>query len=296
MTSELFTGDVWTQISRSARKCNSASFVAVAFVGKGATKMMPLSKGSRLVVDASKRTVKAGLTNPFELEKYYKKGVKIYSHKDLHAKVFVFADVAFVGSANVSTNSKNVLTEAILKSDVRSVLLSAKSFVKQIGLVEMGQDEILALQKVYVAPRKVKGKAARRKKTVGLRIVHLGESEDVPDDATEEVKAGEKRARLMLKARHKSEYVWYTYDVKKFPDGEHILFIQDDYMWPPSTVLFSQKVKGITVVHVEMSTQRDKSLRSVKGRLSKTTFRRLARQGVMSENASKEVLQLWDTV
>jgi len=295
MTSELITGDVWTQISRSARKCSSASYVAVAFVGKGATRMMPLNKGSRLVVDASKRTVKAGLTNPFELEKYYKKGVKIYSHKDLHAKVFVFGDVAFVGSANVSTNSKSVLTEAILKSDVRSVLHSAKSFVKQIGLVEMGQDEILALQKVYVAPRNVRGKAARRKKPVGLRIVHLGENEDVPDDAAQEVEAGEKRARLMLKTRHKSHYVWYTSRIE-FVEGEHVLFIQDDYMWPPSTVLFVQKVKGITVVHVEMRTQRDKSLRSVKGRLSKTAFRRLARQGVMSEEASKEILQLWDTV
>ena len=65
MTSELITNEVWTQISRAARRCNSPSHVAVAFIGSGASRMLPLKKGSRLVVDASRRTVKAGLTSPF---------------------------------------------------------------------------------------------------------------------------------------------------------------------------------------------------------------------------------------
>ena len=293
MTSEFISDDVWAQISRAARRCHSPSHVAVAFIGSGASGMLPLKKGSRLVVDASKRTVKAGLTNPYELERYYKKGVKIYSHKDLHAKVFVFGDLAFVGSANVSKNSKDVLTEAVLRSKVRSIVHSAKKFVEDIGLVEIGREEIIDLQSVYVAPRNVRGISSRRKKSKGLRILHLDEPENVPEDIAEEVDAGEKRARSMLKVRHKSDCIWYGWRMN-FREGEHLLFIEDGYMRPPSTVLFCQKLRNITVVHVEVSTQRKKSLKSVKGRLTKQAYKRLTRQGVASETVTRELLKLWD--
>jgi len=293
MTSELITNEVWTQISRAARRCNSPSHVAVAFIGSGASRMLPLKKGSRLVVDASRRTVKAGLTSPFELEKFYRRGVRIYSCNGLHAKVFVFGAVAFVGSANVSKSSRDVLTEAILRSDARNVVSDAEAFVRQIGLVEMGKDEIAALQKIYVAPKNGGRKQSGRLRSSNLRIVHLDEPEDVPDEAAESVRRGEQRARKLVKSRHRSDYVWNDFGLK-YRNGERLLFIQGDYMWPPATVLFGQSVKGIIVTHIEMSTQRDKSVKSVKARLTKKTYKRLSRQGVVSEAASRELLKLWD--
>jgi hypothetical protein len=65
-------------------------------------------------------------------------------------------------------------------------------------------------------------------------------------------------------------------------------------MWSPAIVLFSQRTKGIIVTHIEKSTQRDKKLGSIKGRLSKKTFKRLSRQGILSEAATQELLALWD--
>lgn len=293
MTSELITDDVWTQISRAARRCSSASYVAVAFIGTGASRMLPLKGGSRLVVDASKRTIKAGMTNPFELEKFYRKGVKVYSCNNLHAKVFVFGSVAFVGSANVSRNSRDVLTEAILRTEARSVVSDAEAFVRQLGLAEIGKDEIVALQKLYVAPKSGSPKQGRVSRSSNLRIVHLGEAEDVPADAAESVRQGERKARKLKKPRHRSDYVW-KYSGVKNRTGERLLFIEGGYMSPPSTVLFNQSTKGISVTHIELSTQRSKSLKSLKGRLTTKTFKRLARQGVVSEAASRELLKLWD--
>jgi hypothetical protein len=255
--------------------------------------MLPLKKGSRLVVDASRRTVKAGLTSPFELEKFYRKGVRIYSCNGLHAKVFVFGAVAFVGSANVSKSSRDVLTEAILRSDARSVVSDAEAFVRQIGLVEMGKDEIAALQKIYVAPISSGQKKGRRLRSSNLRIVHLGEPEDVPDETAESVRRGEQRARKLVKSRHRSHYVWNDFGLN-YRNGERLVFIDGGYIWPPATVLFSQSVKGIIVTHIEMSTQRNKSVKRVKARLTNKTYKRLSRQGLVSEASSRELLRLWD--
>jgi len=225
--------------------------------------------------------------------KFYGEGVKIYSHPSLHAKMFVFGDVAFVGSANVSNNSKNVLTEVVLKTDVRSVVSDAENFVRVIGLVELGREEILNLQKIYVAPRSGWGREKLRKKGGSLRIVHLGENENVPEDATAEFEKGEKKARKMAKARHESGYVWNDWGLN-YKIGERLLFIQDDFMWSPSTVLFNQKVKGTFGTHFEKSRQNRKNLKKIKGQLSKKAFSRLSRQGVTSEEVSRELLKLWD--
>jgi hypothetical protein len=255
--------------------------------------MLPLKSGSRLVVDASKRSVKAGLTNPFELEKFYRKGVKIYSCNNLHTKIFVFGAVAFIGSANVSRSSRDVLTEATIRTDTRSVLSDAKAFVRDVGLVELGKDEIVALQKIYVAPKSGGRTQGGRSRSSNLRIVHLDEPQNVPNEAAESVKRGEQRARKLVKSRHRSDYVWNDFGLR-YRNGERLLFIEGGYMWPPATVLFNQSVKGIVATHIEMSTQRHKSVKRVKARLTKKTYKRLSRQGVVSEASSRELMKLWD--
>ena len=105
MTTELITDRVWAAITEAARNTKTPAYVAVAYFGNGASKLLPLRKGSRLVVDASEHAVKSGQTSPAELLKLHRKGVKVYSIENLHAKVFVFGRTAFVGSANVSQRS-----------------------------------------------------------------------------------------------------------------------------------------------------------------------------------------------
>src|SRR5579884_2935049 len=98
--------NVWAEITAAAKASNKPAFVAVAYFGQKGDGLLPLAKNSTLVVDASINTVSSGGTCPAALRQLLKRGVKIFSAQNLHAKVFVFDGVAFVGSANASTRSQ----------------------------------------------------------------------------------------------------------------------------------------------------------------------------------------------
>src|SRR6266853_4325440 len=114
MTVTLLTRRIWPTLTAAAKGSRARPTVAVAYLGQGAAKLLPLPNGSWLVVDASESAVKSGQTCPAELKKLLKRGVRIYSRKNLHAKIFVFGPKAFIGSANVSRNSASMLHEAVV--------------------------------------------------------------------------------------------------------------------------------------------------------------------------------------
>jgi len=60
---------LWNRITKLVRKAKHTE-AAVSYLGKGGYSMLPLRKGDVLVVDMSTRSVKQGVTNPFEIEKY----------------------------------------------------------------------------------------------------------------------------------------------------------------------------------------------------------------------------------
>lgn len=80
-----------------------SGYVAVAFLGKAATTLLPLREGGMLVTRAKKNAVKAGLVDPREGLKLLRRGVRVHDCAHLHAKVFVFGSRAMVGSAHVGT-------------------------------------------------------------------------------------------------------------------------------------------------------------------------------------------------
>src|SRR5437867_1112590 len=102
---KLLTTNPWPAITIAATENPTRSYIAVAYVGTGGAKLLPLRRGSMLVVDASRRAVSCGQTNPTDLLGLIKAGVRVYSVENLHAKVFVLGRLAFVGSTNVSTHS-----------------------------------------------------------------------------------------------------------------------------------------------------------------------------------------------
>jgi len=89
MTTAFLSRDIWPQLTKAARDSRQRCAVAVAYFGKGASRLLPLGKGSRLVVDASERSVASGQTCPADLIKLVKRGVAVYGVPNLHAKVFV---------------------------------------------------------------------------------------------------------------------------------------------------------------------------------------------------------------
>lgn len=155
MIIKFLQADIWNKITVLA-KAAKHKHVAVAYLGKGATKLLPLNQGDVLVVDLRIETVRGGQVNPFEIEEYLKQGVEVYSYANLHAKVFVFDNKVIVGSTNVSNHSKNVLVEsAILVNDI-TVANSARGFVASLMGAPVTPAFVKALEKEYLPP-KIKG-------------------------------------------------------------------------------------------------------------------------------------------
>lgn len=149
----LLTPRVWKEITGAAVQCKSPARVAVAYFGRKGDALLPLSAGSSLVTDASIPTLSAGATCPFALERLRKKGVEIYSAQDLHAKVYAFEKVAFIGSANASQRSEKVLIEAVLCTSNAALVSSARSFVKSLCLTKLSGLDLAELTKYYKPPK-----------------------------------------------------------------------------------------------------------------------------------------------
>lgn len=153
MTSELITTAVWDVLFQEAKQARRPAHVAVAYFGSGASRLLPLPKNSLLVVDASDAAVKSGQTCPFDLLKLHSRGIRVHSHRNLHAKVYVLGNVAFIGSPNVSQHSANIMLEAMFRTQQRSAVTAARKFVDSLCITELDSNEITRLARIYKPPR-----------------------------------------------------------------------------------------------------------------------------------------------
>jgi len=158
--SRFLGGSVWGAITASSRAHKGPSDVAVAYFGQGVTKLLTLARGSRLVVDASEQAVKSGQTHPASLLALHRKGVSIFSVKNLHAKVFVFGRTAFIGSANVSERSARQLFEAVVRTTDTRVVRDARDFVRESCIDPLRTEHLRTLQGIYEPPKIAGGKEA----------------------------------------------------------------------------------------------------------------------------------------
>lgn len=150
----LITHRVWQQITAAAAASNKPAHVAVAYFGRQGDTLLPLPPGSFLVVDASLPTIEAGSTNPRALDRLRRRGTSIYAARYLHAKVYAFDDVAFVGSANASHHSDATLTEAVLQIKAPPVISSVRDFVQSLCVTELTSADLNDLQRHYRPPRR----------------------------------------------------------------------------------------------------------------------------------------------
>lgn len=154
MTTRLLAGrqHIWREITAAAKKASRAD-VAVAYFAEGAAELLPLKKGSRLVVDASLRSVRAGASCPDELLKLQSAGVAIYSAPNLHAKVFAFPRQAFIGSVNASHRSASLLTEAVVVTRDLEIVSGVRRFVGDLARSsKLGPEKLKELAEEYTPP------------------------------------------------------------------------------------------------------------------------------------------------
>ena len=148
----LVTVSPWAAISSAARRSKQPSHVAVAYIGQRGDTLLPLVADSRLVVDASLSSVRGGITHPGALLKLRKLGVRIFSSPLLHAKVFAFDSVGFVGSTNASTRSRDHLSEAVVRVKDVPTLADIRNYVDGLAVDELTKSDLEWLRKQYSPP------------------------------------------------------------------------------------------------------------------------------------------------
>ena len=153
---------IWPQLTKAVSGSRQPCAVAVAYFGAGASRLLPLPKGSRIVVDASERSIASGQTCPADLITLVKRGVTIYSVSNLHAKVFVIGRAAYIGSTNVSIRSASQLVEAVIRTTESSAVRAARRFVNDHCLHELTPEMLKQLAKIYRPPQVLGGKRVKK--------------------------------------------------------------------------------------------------------------------------------------
>ncbi len=252
--SKLHDAGVWKRISALAKK--SKGDVAVAYFGQGAAKRLPLKRGSRLVVNMSLPTVKAGLTHPGELVALLRRGVEIHTVNNLHAKVYVFGGIALIGSPNVSNSSANKLLEAALETSRSEQVRECREFIhRQLG-DEVTEERAKAML-AHWSPAKgpvtgIKGKKQGDKVQASHNrtwVVHVHDA-DFDEVDTTAAKSGRPKARSRLQKKKDSldefgsEGGVFTRDVG---NGDIVVQVyrrgREAWVYPPGYVLHVHRYK-----------------------------------------------------
>jgi hypothetical protein len=226
---------LWPKIISLAKKSRRKQ-VVVAYLGKGASKILPLQRGDVLVVDLSEQAVMNGQTDPHEVEKYIKRGVKVYRQPYLHAKLYVFDKTVMVSSANLSTRSLINLIEVGILSKNKKILVMAKKFINSLitGKKTVSQNELKHLKKLYRQPRIKNGQKVRNFWILAVEEVDLSEEE-------EKIFRELESKTMVDSSRFKPSYVHWPKSMCRWKEGDVVVQIYrsangQTYVIPPSIV------------------------------------------------------------
>ena len=185
---------------------------AIAYFGRGGAKLLPLRLGDRLVVDMSPSAVHAGVTDPYEVEKLFQRGVRVFSRRSLHAKVVVADNCLICSSANASKRSLQVLDEAALLTYDAIAVRRAREFIAQLLSEPVRLEYLEQCKRLYRPPRFSFPKGAQsgkrqRARHAKLWIVSLRADAPIPISESRRYEKGEAKARKLIadKARSKTD-------------------------------------------------------------------------------------------
>lgn len=310
MTTIFLCNDIWSRLTKGARGSRQRCAVAVAYFGAGASRLLPLPKGSRLVVDASERAVRSGQTCPADLLKQVKRGVAVYSVTNLHAKVFVLGRAAYIGSTNISNRSAAHLIEAVVRTTEPSALLAARQFVYDHCLHELTPTVLRRLAKLYRPPLIPGGKRGSRrvKESSGrptlprlfLTQIHLEDWTELDQKFHDNGLAVAKKRR-----QHPRSFELNSFrHVGNCPyrRGDVVVQVTDegngrDLVEPPGNVLNVRTrrngIRQVSFVYLEQPVQRRRHIKSM-ARVLGCTQKRLRRNGVVRDPSfAQALLKAW---
>jgi hypothetical protein len=307
MTNAFLSRDIWPQLTKAAR--GSRQSCAVAYFGKGASRLLPLAKGSRLVVDASERSVASGQTCPADLIKLVERGVAVFSVPNLHAKVFVLGRVAYIGSANASSRSASHLVEAVIRTTDPSTVRAARQFVQQHCLHQLTPTILQRLSKLYRPPFVPGGKPDTPRQAMTserpslprlfLAQLHLEDwserDQALHDEAMSVAKKGRRTPGFALES--------FRYTGKcAFRRGDLIIQVTDEgqkgvLVTPPGNILHVRsrrdKNRSVSFIYLERPAQRRRHVKSL-ARAAECTQKQLRSNGVVRDSSlARALLNTW---
>lgn len=245
----LFNASLWGELERRVATARSVR-AAVAYLGTGGSRMLALKRGDELVTDMSLRSVRAGATDPREIEIMLDNGVRVFSRASLHAKFFIIGGSVIVGSSNISRHAKKCLDEAAVLTNDPSAVARALSIFGQLCTEPVRKDYLEKCIAEYRPPRFVPaaGRGSRRSaKAQGKLWLIAGlEHEEIPEgEVTLAARAVAGAAKKVLDfERSEVDYLHYSdkahfferlregdWVIQCFPDGRG----HED--WPPARFL-----------------------------------------------------------
>lgn len=311
MSTDFIACDIWPQIKSATRVSRQRCAVAVAYFGAGASHLLPLPKGSQLVVDASKRAVASGQTCPAELAKLTRRGVSVFSVPNLHAKVFVMGRAAYIGSANVSIHSASRLVEALVRTTEPSAVRAARQFVQDLCLHELTPTVLKRLAKLYRPPllpggkrgKKANNESFRRPTLPRLMLAQLtlgnwSEREQAIHDAA--LPTAKKR-RQHPRSYELESFLW-TGDCR-YRRGDVVVQVTKKarggiLVSPPGNVLHvrtrDDSNRRVSFVYLESPNRRRCTIKALARSLGRGALKRLRRGGMVRDTAfAKALLNTW---
>ncbi len=242
---QLHSDNLWQTIKRHARHAKRRSHVAVAYFGGGASKRLPLKRGSTLVVNMGDNAVRNGLTKPSEILAMLKRGIDVHTVANLHAKVFVIGSRAFVGSANVSDNSANSLVEAAVELTSREAVAKCRSFVKALTGERVTPQLAKAKQLLWHAPDFPNGRKPQTKQTSAPQHGRLWAVRTVFGDWSD--------------ADYKAEREGMLHAQKKIRNTQY--FRVERFKWDTSNNFGKSVAPGDSVIDIEESNRKKTVIR-----------------------------------
>lgn len=240
-------GDPWPSITASLSKAGRGpAECAIAYVGTAGPHHLPLRDDDLLVCNASDDALRGHATSPTALLGYVDSGVDVYNHQQLHAKVIVCDDVAWVGSANASRNSAVNLQEAVLRTTEPSAVRAARAFVRQLAgdstplsrptleamLARVPQTR-LPVRFPPTGPRIVPPPLGLPSARDTVHFVETQYAAPTPDEEEEERRQIERirhrKARARVKARLSS--AWWS--GRRVPRGEWVCWVSEGAIHRP---------------------------------------------------------------
>ena len=159
------------------------------YVGKGAADLLRLGRGDILLCSLTLENSRAGSVVPSELRRLARRGVRLYTRADLHAKVFLLGSRAIVGSANFSKHSRDCLDEAGVLVTARAEVTAIREWFAMRFAEPVESEWLATCEKAYRAAERRRAPPQHRvpeARTVVAGPWVISTAPDPSDDAREQ--------------------------------------------------------------------------------------------------------------